>query len=123
MNGNRKVKLTDIAAENFVLYYLIDNLTEIQDDNNQLTPSDFSFEANRAVFLTMSNLAFNGVETVSPVELAKELTVFDGKNINVEEVIKMLQINANNSIISSDKNMFKIHCERLKKLSLLRDLE
>ena len=61
MNGNRKVKLTDIAAENFVLYYLIDNLTEIQDDDNQLTPNDFSFEANKAVFLTMINLAFNGL--------------------------------------------------------------
>ena len=117
--------LSDTTTENEVIGYLLKKPSLFLEPEFPLTLDDFTNQRNKLVFAVLSNMAFQGAETISPMDVDSELKRFPlqyeayNKAGGLEGLLA-LSLDDNKTI---DNAIFSILYQRLKKYSLLRDLE
>jgi replicative DNA helicase len=117
--------LFDKNAAMMVIAGLLHNPSIIHDqDNFKLTPNDFDNEFYKIIFGAILNLAMEGTEKIFPQDIDlyigqynKQYEVF--KNSSGYDFLKGLQP----FIDSMDLGKFNFYYDRLKKFTILRDLE
>lgn len=115
-------RIKDISTENLVLNYFFNDLTLLNSDINTLVPSDFNAPKNQSAFALFTNLASNGVEKISMSELRIEVEGLPD-NVRVlfdEDFFRVLE---NHNQMSQDRSFLELNINKLKKLSLLKDLD
>lgn len=119
-----KKDLYDTNASLYVLSCLMRKPLLLQDDKYILTKTDFYKPLQQMVFGAIFNMAQNGVTVITPSDIDLYLKQFPSqyehyvKNRGYEFVTQCYQTTEH-----SDENQFKYYYERLKKFSVLRDLE
>ena len=116
--------LFDTNASTYVLSYLMHDPLILQDDRYTFCKTDFYKPLQQMVFYAIFNMAQLGVEHISPQDIDLHLKQFEAqyefykKNKGYEFVVQCYQIAE-----SADAKLFEFYYNRLKKFSLLRDLE
>ena len=116
--------LFDTNASTYVLSCLMHKSLLLQDDRYTFCKTDFYKPLQQMVFYAIFNMAQLGVSQISPQDIDLHLKQFNAQyeyyknNKGYEFVVQCYQI-----VEVVDDNLFNFYYTRLKKFSLLRDLE
>lgn len=116
--------LFDTNASLYVLSCLMRNPLLLQDDRYSFIKTDFYKPLQQIVFYAIYNMAQQGIERITPQDIDLYLHQFEGQyayykeNKGYEFVIQCYQ-----TAEGSDEKQFASYYARLKKFSILRDLE
>lgn len=116
--------LFDTNASTYVLSCLMHKPLLLQDDRYTFCKTDFYKPLQQMVFYAIYNMAQIGVSQISPQDVDLHLKQFNAQyeyyknNKGYEFVIQCYQMTE-----VADENLFDFYYGRLKKFSLLRDLE
>lgn len=116
--------LFDTNASTYVLSCLMHKPLLLQDDRYTFCKTDFYKPLQQMVFYAIYNMAQLGVSHISPQDIDRHLKQFNAQyeyyknNKGFEFVVQCYQITE-----TEDSNLFDFYYTRLKKFSLLRDLE
>lgn len=116
--------LFDTNASTYVLSCLMHKPLLLQDDRYTFCKTDFYKPLQQMVFYAIYNMAQMGVSQISPQDVDLHLKQFNAQyeyyknNKGYEFVIQCYQMTE-----VADDNLFDFYYGRLKKFSLLRDLE
>lgn len=116
--------LYDRQSENFVIGSLL-NLPELTlDDSYILTTNDFHSKRNQIIYSVIYNMAAQGIEIITPQDVDSYLMRFPEqyKIYNENSGIQAL-ISVSESVGKPDVKMYGSHYNRIKKFTILRDLE
>ena len=119
-----KKDLFDKNASLYVLSCLMRKPLLLQEDRYAIRKTDFSVPLHQMVFSAIYNMVQNGVEKVSPQDIDLHLKQYGAqyeyykKERGYEFVLQCYQTSEN-----SDDKQFDYYYERLKKFSILRELE
>lgn len=119
-----KKDLFDTNASLYVLSSLMHNPLLLEEDNYCLLKEDFYKPLQQIVFSTIYNLQHQGVEKITPQDIDIYLSQFSSQydfykqNKGYEYITQCYQTTE-----GTDKKQFDIYYQRLKKFSVLRDLE
>ena len=119
-----KKDLFDTNASLYVLSCLMRKPLLIQDDRYAFCKTDFHKELHQMVFYAIFNMAQNGVERITPQDIDLYLKQYEAqyefykRNKGYDFVIQCYQ-----TAEGSDERQFESYYNRLKKFSILRDLE
>ena len=119
-----KKDLFDTNASLYVLSCLMRRPLLLQDDKYAFVKTDFYKPLQEMVFYAIFNMAQNGVEKITPQDIDLYLKQYDAQyeyykqNHGYEFVLQCYQ-----TAEGSDERQFSTYYERLKKFSVLRDLE
>lgn len=125
MAYNNNKALHDVTTENSIIGYIMNFPSLLLEEEFPLTVDDFHNKRNQVVFGTVNNMAIEGVNKVSPQDVDIYLRRFPEQyalyeqNQGIESLITVA--NATDSVL--DKAKFNILYTRLRKFSVLRDLE
>ncbi len=117
--------LSDTATENEVIGYLLKKPSLFLEPEFPLNLDDFTNQRNKVVFAVLSNMAFQGAETINPVDVDTELRQFPAQYElynNAGGIESLLSLAMDDGRVV-DNAVFNILYQRLKKYSMLRDLE
>lgn len=116
--------LYDRQSENFVIGALLNSPTLMHEETYVLSPSDFYGKRNQIIFGVIYNMASQGVERITPQDVDSYLMRFPEqyKIYNENGGIQPL-IAVSDAIGTPDIKMFESHFVRIKKFTVLRDLE
>lgn len=128
MKGNNQTVITkdlfDTNAALYVLSSLMRNPLLLQDDRYAFVKTDFYKPLQQMVFYAIFNMAQTGVERITPQDIDLYLKQYSAQysyyqqNKGYEFVLQCAQ-----TAEGSDSRQFDSYYSRLKKFSLLRDLE
>ena len=119
-----KKDLFDTSASLYVLSCLMRDPLLLQDEKYAFVKTDFYKPLQQMVFVTIYNMAQNGVERITPQDIDLYISQYDGQyeyykqNKGYEFVVQCYQ-----TAEGSDEKQFDTYYQRLKKFSVLRDLE
>ena len=119
-----KKDLFDRNASVYVLSWLMRKPSLLQDDRYAFVKTDFSIPLHQMVFYAIYNMAQTGVAQISPQDVDLYLKQYDTqyeaykKDRGYEFVTQCYQTSD-----GSDEKQFDFYYGRLKKFSVLRDLE
>lgn len=119
-----KKDLFDTNASLYVLSSLMRNPLLLQEDKYCLLKTDFCKPLQQIVFSAIYNLSQNGVEKITPQDIDIYLSQYSAQydyyqaNKGYDYITQCYQTTE-----GADKNQFDIYYQRLKKFSVLRDLE
>ena len=119
-----KKDLFDTNASLYVLSSLMHNPLLLQDERYAFVKTDFYKPLQQMVFYAIFNMAQNGVERITPQDIDLYLNQYSAqyeyykKEKGYEFVIQCF-----NTAEGSDSKQFDMYYNRLKKFSVLRDLE
>ena len=119
-----KKDLFDTNASLYVLSCLMRNPLLLQDDKYVLVKTDFYKPLQQMVFVTIYNMAQNGIERITPQDIDLYISQYESQyeyykqNKGYEFVIQCYQ-----TAEGSDEKQFDGYYQRLKKFAMLRDLE
>ena len=119
-----KKDLFDKNASLYVLSCLMRRPLLLQDDHYAFVKTDFNVPLHQMVFFAIYNMAQNGVEKIVPQDIDLYLKQYDAQyeyyknNKGYEFVLQCYQTSE-----GSDDKQFEAYYNRLKKFSMLRDLE
>ena len=119
-----KKDLFDTNASLYVLSCLMRNPLLLQDDKYVLVKTDFYKPLQQMIFVTIYNMAQNGIERITPQDIDLYISQYESQyeyykqNKGYEFVIQCYQ-----TAEGSDEKQFDSYYQRLKKFSMLRDLE
>lgn len=119
-----KKDLFDTSASLYVLSCLMRNPLLLQNDKYSFVKTDFYKPLQQMVFITIYNMAQNGIERITPQDIDLYISQYDGQyeyykaNKGYEFISQCYQ-----TAEGSDEKQFDIYYNRLKKFSVLRDLE
>lgn len=117
-------KLYDSQAALYVLSSIMKNPLLIQDDSLTLNPDDFFKPIHKMVFVAIYNLEQEGVTTIEPSSIDLYLSHYDAQySYYKAQNGYNLVLECSRMSLSMDKKEFLYYYGRLKKFSLLRDLE
>lgn len=125
MDSNRIKSLSDAATENEVLGYLLKQPSLLLEPDFSLSADDFTNQRNKLVYAVLANMAHQGAETITPYDIDTELKNYPmqyEKYNSAGGVEGILSFALDDDKIV-DKTVFNILYTRLKKYSVLRDLE
>ena len=119
-----KKDLFDTNASLYVLSCLMRNPLLLQNDKYAFVKTDFYKPLQQMVFVTIYNMAQNGIERITPQDVDLYLSQYSSQyeyykqNKGYEFVTQCYQ-----TAEGSDEKQFDSYYNRLKKFSVLRDLE
>lgn len=119
-----KKDLFDTNASLYVLSCLMHKPLLLQDERYAFVKTDFYKPLQQMVFYAIFNMAQNGVERITPQDIDLYIKQFDAqyefykKEKGYEFVVQCYQ-----TAEGSDEHQFDTYYNRLKKFSVLRDLE
>ena len=119
-----KKDLFDTNASLYVLSCLMRNPLLLQDDKYSFVKTDFYKPIQQMIFIAIYNMAQNGIERIVPQDIDLYISQYDSQyeyykqNKGYEFVTQCYQ-----TAEGSDERQFDIYYNRLKKFSVLRDLE
>ena len=119
-----KKDLFDKNASLYVLSCLMRKPLLLQDDRYAFVKTDFNVPLHQMVFFAIYNMAQSGVEKISPQDVDLYLKQYGAqyefykKEKGYEFVLQCFQTSE-----GSDEHQFEYYYNRLKKFSMLRDLE
>ena len=119
-----KKDLFDTSTSLYVLGCLMHKPLLLQDDRYALLKTDFYKPLQQIIFVAIYNMAQQGVSTITPQDIDLYIHQFEGQyakykeNTGYEFVTQCYQ-----STEGSDARQFEPFYNRLKKFSMLRDLE
>ena len=119
-----KKDLFDTIASFYVLSCLMRNQLLLQKDKYTIVKTDFYKPLQQMVFVTIYNMAQNGIERITPQDIDLYLAQYSSQyeyykqNKGYEFVTQCYQ-----TAEGSDEKQFDSYYNRLKKFSVLRDLE
>ncbi len=119
-----KKDLFDTNASLYVLSCLMHNPLLLQDERYVFVKTDFYKPLQQMVFYAIFNMAQNGVEHITPQDIDLYLNQYETqyefykKEKGYEFVVQCFQ-----TAEGSDEKQFETYYNRLKKFSVLRDLE
>jgi len=119
-----KKDLFDTNASLYVLSSLMHNPLLLQDERYAFVKTDFYKPIQQLVFYAIFNMAQNGVQSISPQDVDFYINQYPAqyefykKEKGYEFVTQCYQVAE-----GSDKHQFDMYYMRLKKFSVLRDLE
>ena len=119
-----KKDLFDTNASLYVLSCLMRKPLLLQDERYAFVKTDFYKPLQQMVFYAIYNMAQQGVERITPQDIDLYLHQYDSQyayykeNKGYEFVIQCYQ-----TAEGSDEKQFEAYYNRLKKFSMLRDLE
>lgn len=116
-------ELYDVNAAMNVLSYLMNNPQTITRDSCLLTPSDFTKTVHQIVFGAIYNIAYDGSRQIREQDIEMYLNQYEEQHrIYIEnsgkEYVKQLE-----ELDVNDEALFNSWYNKLKKLTVLRDLE
>ncbi len=117
-------ELYDTNASLYVLSCLMHNPLLLQDEHYAFVKTDFYKPLQQMVFYAVFNMAQNGVEKIVPQDIDLYIHQYDSQyayykeNKGYEFVLQCYQTS-----VGSDDKQFQYYYNRLKKFSMLRDLE
>ena len=123
MNNNRK-ELVDKQASLYVLSCLMRKPLLLQDERYAFVKTDFHSPVQQMIFYAIYNLAQQGVQHITPNDIDIYLHQYESqytyfhKEKGFEYVAQCYQTSE-----GSDDKQFHLYYDRLKKFSMLRDLE
>lgn len=124
MSVRVKKELFDINASLYVLSVLMHKPLLLQDDKYAFVKTDFYHPLHEMVFYAIFNLAQNGVEKITPQDIDMQIKQFDAKYEYFKKhdgyawTLQCYQMTEN-----TDDKQFDLYYQRVKKFSVLRDLE
>ena len=119
-----KKDLFDTNSSLYVLSCLMRNPLLLQDDRYALVKTDFYKPLQQMVFVTIYNMSQSGIERITPQDIDLYISQYEGQyeyykqNKGYEFVTQCYQ-----TAEGSDEKQFDTYYQRLKKFSMLRDLE
>lgn len=119
-----KKDLFDTSASLYVLSCLMRDPLLLQNEKYAFVKTDFYKPLQQMVFVTIYNMAQNGVERITPQDIDLYISQYEGQyeyykqNKGYEFVVQCYQ-----TAEGSDEKQFDGYYQRLKKFSVLRDLE
>ena len=119
-----KKDLFDNNTSLYVLSCLMHKPLLLQDERYAFVKTDFYKPLQQLVFYAVFNMAQNGVERITPQDIDLYLTQYESqyefykKEKGYEFVVQCYQ-----STEGTDEKQFQTYYNRLKKFSMLRDLE
>ena len=119
-----KKDLFDTNASLYVLSCLMRNPLLLQEDKYSLVKTDFYKPLQQMIFITIYNMAQNGIEKIVPQDIDLYISQYTSQyeyykqNKGYEFVMQCYQ-----TAEGSDEKQFDSYYQRLKKFSMLRDLE
>ena len=119
-----KKDLFDTNASLYVLSCLMHNPLLLQDERYVFVPTDFYKPLHQIIFYAIYNMAQRGIEHINPQDIDLYLHQYDSQytfykeNKGYEFVLQCYQ-----TAEGSDKKQFDSYYNRVKKFSMLRDLE
>lgn len=120
--GN-KTELSDSSASMFVLTSLMRDPLLLESEQYLLTQEDFPQALQQVVFTAIFNIAKSGVEKITPQDIDLYLKGFPSQYDYYEQHKGYDWIlNTYQAIEHSDLKQFDFYYDRLKKFSILRDL-
>lgn len=116
--------LYDRQSENFVIGSLLNLPLLIHDENYVLSPTDFVSKRNQIIYSVIHNMATQGIEKITPQDVDSYLMRFPEQYqvYNENSGIQAL-ISVSDAVGNPDIKMFESHYNRVKKFTILRDLE
>lgn len=115
--------LYDTQSENFLIGSLLNEPSLINEDLFVLTPTDFYNKRNQIIFSVVYNMASQGVEKITPQDVDSYLMRFPEQYKVYNEHSGITALISINEVGRPDKKIFESHFERVKKFTILRDLE
>lgn len=126
MEDKRSVqqKLYDSNAAMYVLGYVMEQPAALRGEKYYLTTNDFVKIGHQIIFSAIYNLAQQGAERIFPQDIdlylaqyAEQYSIYtEGGGLNF-----LMQLEKNN--FGRDEAQFQLHYEKMKKFTILRDLE
>lgn len=128
INSDSIKALYDTTASLHVLSYLMHEPLLLQDDRYTLTKTDFDPKPlHSIIYYVIYNLAQKGLQTITPTDIDAQVQQYDAQYAYYQKQGGFTWINECYQMAESegnfDKNRFKIYYDRVKKFSVLRDLE
>jgi len=115
--------LYDTQSENFVIGSLLNAPSLLNEDLFVLTPADFYNKRNQLIFGVIYNLALKGAEKITPQDVDSYLMRFPEQYRVYNEHSGINALMAIYEVGRPDLIVFESHYERIKKFTILRDLE
>lgn len=115
--------LYDTQSENFVIGSLLNAPSLVHEENFILTPADFYNKRNQIIFGVIYNMASQGVEKITPQDVDSYLMRFPEQYRVYNEHSGINALIAISEVGKPDVKIFESHYERIKKFTVLRDLE
>lgn len=107
----------------YVLGSLMQNTTWLLDDKYTLGIEDFTDPMYQTIFGAIHNLAIEGVETISPHDLDLALSNYPDTHAEFRKNEGLTFIGNVLDVVSEEQEMFDIHYKRVKKFTVLRQLQ
>lgn len=117
-------ELFDTNASIYVLSTLMHNPLLIQDEKYAFVESDFYKPLQKMVFMAIYNMAQQGVSVINPHDIDLYIKQYDSQyQYYTQQKGYDFVLSCNQMAEGSDIKQFDYYYARLKKLSMLRDLE
>ena len=117
--------LYDRQSENFIIGSLLNMPSLLHEESYVLSPTDFYGKRNQLIFGVVYNMAAQGVEKITPQDVdsylmrfPEQYQIYNENGGGIQALISISDIYA-----SPDKKLFESHYSRIKKFTILRDLE
>lgn len=120
---NSKAGLYDTQSENFIIGSLLNNPALAHEESYLLTPADFFNKRNQIIFSVIYNMSSQGVEKITPQDVDSYLMRFPeqyrvySQNSGIQALLAISEVGR------PDKKIYESHYLRVKKFTVLRDLE
>lgn len=118
-----KSGLYDTQSENFILGSLLNEPSLIHEEAYLLTPVDFYNKRNQIIFSVIYNMTAQGVERITPQDIDSYLMRFPEQYRVYNENSGISALMAISEVGRPDKKIYESHYIRIKKFTILRDLE
>lgn len=115
--------LYDTQSENFIIGSLLNAPNLIHEEAYVLTPTDFYNKRNQIIFSVIFNMASQGVETITPQDIDSYLMRFPDQYQVYNEHSGISALIAIYELGRPDYKIYESHYNRIKKFTILRDLE
>jgi len=115
--------LYDTQSENFIIGSLLNAPSLAYEEGLILTPVDFYNKRNQIIFGVIYNMASMGVEKITPQDVDSYLMRFPEQYRVYNENSGINALIAVSEIGKPDRKIYESHFERVKKFTVLRDLE
>lgn len=115
--------LYDTQSENFIIGSLLNAPSLAYEEGMILTPADFYNKRNQIIFGVIYNMASQGVEKITPQDVDSYLMRFPeqyrvyNENSGINALITISELGR------PDQKIYESHYDRVKKFTILRDLE
>ena len=115
--------LYDTSSENFVIGSLLNAPVLVHEESYVLSSADFFNKRNQIIFSVIYNMADQGVERITPQDIDSYLMRFPEQYKIYNDNSGITALIAVSEVGIPDNKIYETHYNRLKKFTVLRDLQ